>query len=408
MAINPVVTTRQWYSYANVAFTPSTADDCIRKYLWNWKQLLTVNHSTLGGTAGPEGARPSSANWTVEASCDGTNYGPTDYWTGIDKVNGGAAGTAHSWIIMKSPTTFGNYGSVTGQGPVWMMIAYTTYSGALSNNRAMVYFSREAFVQHPTTPTLIRPTSPKEFTIPFSTTAGYHPRLHNDAVYGSPRYMHMSIDAHGQWYMIWSRGGGGVSASFFCLENINSDDRDMYRLSIAIERIGHPYHHMQRRWDGSAKVQDLSNNNGHTNGGIGRWVFGGCLQSSATPQIGLYDGNQANIIANSNLVYATWNGTNSTAGSNLETIGSNHVQDQDGYYIALPKYMLDGGAGYPASRSTNYPQWRGQIPDLWEIPDVPAVGSSYPSASNQTHVVLPATVSYEGKYIVPMSVQIIV
>jgi hypothetical protein len=61
--------------------------------------------------------------YTCASSCDSTQYGNSNYWTGLDKVVFGTG--AHSWIVLKSPegAVAGLDGSHTGdQSRIWFEI----------------------------------------------------------------------------------------------------------------------------------------------------------------------------------------------------------------------------------------------------------------------------------------------
>jgi hypothetical protein len=100
---------RTWaFSFDNSYATLSTADQTKRQ-LWDLKAMLTGQYGGL-----------VSGLWTVYSSCDGAgNFGngdAVDWWTSTytpAKIVQAAAGSAHSWMVLRSPANFmgtGAYG----------------------------------------------------------------------------------------------------------------------------------------------------------------------------------------------------------------------------------------------------------------------------------------------------------
>jgi hypothetical protein len=65
-----------------------------------------------------------SVGWSVEQSCDSTQYGAADYWTSLSALVWASSGV-HSWIVLKSPVGLvaGANGSYAGdQSRLWLSI----------------------------------------------------------------------------------------------------------------------------------------------------------------------------------------------------------------------------------------------------------------------------------------------
>jgi hypothetical protein len=406
MAINPVITTRQWYSYANVPFTPANSTDVQQWMLWLWKELLIGNYSGKGGTVGPEGARPATSYWTVVRSSDGAgNVASSDLWVARTNVIRATAGTNHSWIVLKSPVSGNPNGALGfGQGPVWMCID----NSAGADARARILYSRNDFSTGGTA--TARPTSTTEFEGAYFLSTNVAPNIWTDATYNIVRYVSIAVDANGQFYFYMVRGGSNTIESISCcVENINSDDRDLYRQFASTCYFGNPIAIGQRTWTGTARSNYWnSDGSGSTSGGMIRYFFGACCQGAQnnTQQVG----GGINGLLNYGAGMGAASGS-SGAGYNMDVFGSVIRADVDTYYLALPTYVLDYGSGaysVPGSYNSagNLPQWRGQVPDAWAISSQTTVGSSYPSAAAQTHVV-GLTFAWGPRYITPMSVQLI-
>lgn len=406
MAINPVTTTRTWYSYANVPFTPTNSTDVQQWMLWLWKELLIGNYTGKGGTAGPEGTRPSSSFWTVESSSDGAgNVASSDLWVSRTNVIRNTSGSNHSWIVLKSPITGPNGALGFGQGPVWMCID----NNAGADARASIWYSRAAFTGGTAT---ARPTSATyEFQGAYFLSTNVAPNIWTDTNYGVVRRVSIAVDANGQFYFYMSRSGSNtIESTSCCVENINADDRDLYRQFASTCYLGHPQAIGQRTWTGTARSNYWNTDgSGSTSGGLVRWHFGACCQLAQN------NTQQTSGGVNGLGAYGVGMGADSGipgAGYNMDVFGAANVSDTDGNYIALPSYVLDFGSGaYSApgsyANTNNRPQWRGQIPDFWAIPASATIGASYPSAATQTHVV---TINHPGRgprFIAPMSVQLV-
>jgi hypothetical protein len=428
MAITPVTLTRTWYSLGNVPFTPTTADDTQKWFLWLLKSFLIGDYASAplsSGTVGPEGARPASSYWTVVGSNDGvgnfssggpvgnTNNDGVDRWVSRANVIFANAGTNHSWIILKSPVATNPNGALGfGQGPMWMLLDNSGDAGTAVLGRAKIMFSREPFTGGTAT---ARPTSPKEFDGAMYAAGIFAPTIWTDTNYNVLRRASFSVDANGQWFFVTARSGSLTVESVNCLvENINSDDRDLYKQHASLCYFGIPQALVSRVWSGSTQRVACLTSSGatlvtSTSGGLVQWGFGRATGPIATH-------NAVNGLNNTQYTGAPAQASFWIAGENPAFFGTAQGLDIDGYTIALPMYVLDYGAGYLTSAGTsllnNNPQWRGQLPDCWCIGSLAgtlAIGSSYPNSVNQTHVVVATptfTPTVNGCSLIPMSVQL--
>ncbi len=87
----------------NRSYAAASALDSMRHIMWSWAAYLTGNLGTL-----------VSGYWTLYASSDSVTSGTdaTDRWVLLGPYDGtklvrAAEGVAHSWIVLKSPTTYG-------------------------------------------------------------------------------------------------------------------------------------------------------------------------------------------------------------------------------------------------------------------------------------------------------------
>jgi hypothetical protein len=279
------------------------------------------------------------------------------------------------------------------------------------DSRARIIYSRNDFSAGGTA--TARPTSTTEFegAMYEPATVPNGPSIWTDTNYNIVRRVSIAVDANGQFFFYQARNGAGIFESVSCcVQNINSDDRDLYRQWASTCFFGHPQATGQRTWtggqrpffQGGAVAQDHS-----SSGGLVQWRFG-CKYAGAMTDAGI---NGHSVFLGTGY---TVNNNGPYAGHNPDGFGYVSA-DIDSYLIALPLYVLDYGAGWynnlAQDMTQNKPQWRGQVPDAWFIPFTAVNGSSYPSAAAQTHVVAgspgQASRTSGGKMLTPMSVQVI-
>ncbi len=425
MANSPVVLSRQWYSQANIPFTPTTADDCQKWHLWLTKELLIGNLGGLGGNTGWEGARPASANWVVVSSSDGVggfgNEDGVDRWPTRANVIRANHGTNHSWIVLKSTVTGPNGALGFGQGPMWLCIDDSAIAGQTSaDGKALILASRKAFTGGTAT---ARPTSPKEFEGAMFLNTFATPTFWSSPTYSVLRYASISMDASGQFFLFFAVAGtGGMDSVSGLWENVNSDDRDLYRQHMSQQALFLPTAMMCRNWTGLARktTRNAAAADWSTSGGLVRWRFGMAYVSSTGTVQGAGLGFSNSSAENASVA------TNATGipGANPTGFTTNLNSDVDGNWTTLPLFMLDYGAGYNTvagiSTTNNRPEWRGQVPDCHAIggnASAPlSIGSAYLNPAyiepatpqgKPSHVVCPWRITGEAQYLVPMTVQMI-
>lgn len=344
-----------WYTRANAPFPETaTAVNINNGFAFMLKELL--KGTSTSGTEGPV-TRPAGTNWTVEGSCDSL----TGAMDGVDRLTGtvansfdatkwvhAASGTAHSWIVLKSPAAL---------GPVWMCIdansATTTTYG--------VVFSRQQFtgsVPGGATSTQLTQSRPitnfgwiaGATTDPIPTTAAV---MMTDQNAGGMYRAHISVDASGAFNYLVSRDGTGFFSTILsCFNTVDRNANDnayptftMFH-SVAGSR-GAPAWSTVGVTSANCSGRTVDGTATQSAGGFSSWAFGATqFASNATPDVGFTTSR------------------------------------------VLPMYIQ--------TLVANKNSWRGRCPDLWVV-GMPTVGASFPNSTNPTHHVA-------GDIIVPLSV----
>lgn len=310
-------------------------------------------------TSGSEGrvARPANTFWTVEGSCDGV-AGALD---GVDRLTGtlpnsydsskwvhAASGSAHSWIVLKSPNSL---------GPIYMCIdansATTTTYG--------IVFSKQAFISAiaPGAPAGTMTGSRPITNMAWAAGVNADPLLTSNVAVvtdqspGSFYRAHISVDSSGSFNYMMSRDGSGMFSTLISL--FNTVERTDFDNLFTAFTMFHSTTSGRGAPAWSSVGVSVSNCNGrtvdgvahHSAGGFSSWTFGASGYGGvATPDQG----------------YA--------------------------FNRTLPIFIQ--------TMVANRNCWRGRVPDLFVLGNV-NVGESYPTRSNPTqHVV--------GDIVVPMSV----
>lgn len=147
------------------------------------KDILYWLKSVLTNTNGASNTLPSDRVWTVISSSNASTTSNSDLWTSTSALTRAAAGTAHSWIVLRN-TTLG----------VYMILDYV---GTL-NYAADVVISTDA----PTGgTTLNRPTA----TVTFS-FAGWN--FDRPTLTAETRYVSMTSDEYGSLFLHHHRANG--------------------------------------------------------------------------------------------------------------------------------------------------------------------------------------------------------
>lgn len=196
-------TSKQWYTSANLAIADSTtASRCAHSSIWGFGAMLLGHQS---GTNGPEGARPSSSNWTLAGSSNSSTAGmdTTDRlnfsgaFTDANWVRA-AAGVAHTWFVLSSPNT-------VLDGP-WHICF--DYIGPTNDQTCTLVVSKNVFSGGSTT---ARPTSVNE-----SVLTGFQFCSTTQAA----GKIHLAIDADGNFRWLRSRNGTGYFDTFISIESL--------------------------------------------------------------------------------------------------------------------------------------------------------------------------------------------
>lgn len=177
------------YSYPDV----SSALLIAKSFIWCLKSMLCGD---ISGTTGTNGAPSAGSRWTVVSSSNSVTASAADNWGtpgtfDATKIVRAAAGVAHSWMLLQSPSAL---------GPTYLLIDFGTASDSTMN----LLWSRTAFTGGTIT---ARPTSVAEqghtgFTIPDLTVAGSH-------------RISRVTDADGMFHVLCARGGQGLFNTWF-------------------------------------------------------------------------------------------------------------------------------------------------------------------------------------------------
>lgn len=188
---------RTWYTRYNAPVADNSTSLLLAKsIIFAFKSCLRgqASSGSLGDTDGGVLAAPSSSYWTCEGSSDGATAGMdgTDRWTAsfdATKIVRGTAGVAHSWIVLKSPTTITT-------GPYYMMISWDTGS----DQSLTVQFAKSPFTGGTAT---ANPTAPANAASVMSSFT------FAEAV-TQPHRFHYTVDADGNFFFLTSKNTSGI------------------------------------------------------------------------------------------------------------------------------------------------------------------------------------------------------
>lgn len=289
----------------------------------------------------------SVAGWTVAASSDGTSSGSSDYWSGISSLIFANEGTAHSWVVLKSPAGIvaGSDGSYTGdQSRLWFCI----FCGTNTSGSQQVKFSyhREAPTGGSTTAT---PTSTDKIIRSFF--GFYQPNLSS--------HFHFACTSEGNFYALAS---GDTTGKFWqvigilplaAISQVNGSGHDYpYGAVILDSACWYQYDtltggYLGRLW--------LMPNSGYS-GNLNAW----CADGTWAPSVSGSDhyGNvRAMVLGNGDSTATNpggWIGYSFPSGgdsvNSLQQYGQVHVQVETGgktAYIGRLADVYGSGAGTP-------------------------------------------------------------
>lgn len=322
---------KTWYSSMNLALADtSTATKAAHSSIWAFGAMLLGYQS---GTNGAEGARPGSVAWTLEGSSDSTTAGidSTDrlVFSGAftdAKWVRNTAGSAHTWFVIKSPSGLLN-------GPWYICFDYI---GPTNDQTCSMIVSRGVFSGGSTT---ARPTATNESVLTSfqfcSTTAG------------AGKAHLIGIDENGGFRWARSRNGTGYFDCFISLESLveyHSGDGARSHLLMHFLDSSPGAMAMTQSPQMRGFCSDGTTGLTGTNQGIGEIVF-----------------RPAGIAMNS---YTTTSAI-------------------DGTVDALP-------VCYVYNHTTNFRSIRGRYPDMWNVGNQVAVGSTFPGTGNPERVLVGA------------------
>lgn len=199
---------RVWYGDIDVATTDSSSvANAGKNTLWVIKQLLIgVLSGTNAGTPPPAGSR-----WSVVGSSDAVTAGmdTTDRWGQVffdasKMVRVAAAGTPHSWIVLKSPDAL---------GPIYLVLDYV----AGTDNAYSV------------TGTKVLPTGGTTSTAPTTVQSWTHAPMGFGLAAAQIHKVHRITDANGAFYLVITTGGTAV-ASLICVDLEDARSTDAHKV----------------------------------------------------------------------------------------------------------------------------------------------------------------------------------
>lgn len=204
---------RTWYTNNNVALADTST--ALRSHASMLHNLLKMLCGITNGNNGAPGAPPSSSYWTVHSSCNGTtasagnNFNNT--FTAGEWVRA-AAGVAHSWFVLQSPSTLLN-------GTHYVTVSL----GTASDQNIVLKIAKTAPSGGTTT---ADPTSASESTY---TSFQSHP---NSVTAGKS---HMIVDADGNFHFWSSKNGAGYAHWWMCVQGLveTASSGDNFRTIMA-------------------------------------------------------------------------------------------------------------------------------------------------------------------------------
>jgi hypothetical protein len=124
----------------------STIAQVCKSFFLQVKKLMA---GQVSGTNGPDGAPPVGSRWTVVSSSNGTTSGASDNWSTVADIVQAAAGVAHSWVVLQSPTALDG-------GTAWQVCIDLS---SATTTQCIIAIAKTAFTGGSTT---ARPTSVDE------------------------------------------------------------------------------------------------------------------------------------------------------------------------------------------------------------------------------------------------------
>jgi len=318
-----------WYTRSEIPCPVTTDLQAVqRSWLWMFKAALTGD--LVGGIA--SGTRSGGSLWTVEGSSDGVTAGmdATDRWGSTftaSKLVRATEGTAHSWIVLKSPTALGlrlliNYnGSSEGQA------AFTCAPGAYSGGSVTA-----------------KPTATNETSFGTSSlTSGFN-QMGAENTFGVNYRFGYSVNGQGEIHAWINR----VTAGLFC--------GYVQVLQLRGQNVSDGW-----KWLGAAHFSSSGRGAGST---LSSMYSTGAV-ALRTPTL------TARVALGGVTTGFAFGGTTFDGNFALDSLSANN--------IVLPVWVASNDSGLAA--------WRGNLQDVWQV-GAPAVGASYPTVGGQTQQVV--------------------
>lgn len=329
---------RTWYTQANcILDDTTTALRVMQSIAWANKALLKAEKT---GTTGTNGAPPVGSRWVVVGSSDGVTAAldGVDRWGATfdaTKLVRAAAGVAHSWILLQSPT------GITGLGvPLYRLISL----GTPDNARIKITDAKTAFTGGSIT---ADPTSTNQVTYSGSTIMA-------DVTVATHRANYVT-DANGNYFITFARAGGAEFHTIFAFlgfADMPDPVNDLFPFTAIVDsRLG-----SRGALSGAGAV--LATGGGNTTEGLAMRSPDGTGVTTA--------GEGTNIIMP---VAGAWN----TRTNNNQANGKHDT--------------LKAFVNYYTS-TLNLGAIRGTIPDWWVANSAKPVGNTEPAVGTSEHVLV--------------------
>lgn len=314
----------------------TVADQSTGQRLGQW-ELWYIVESLKGSIGGF-----TSGLWTTYYSCNGTTAGTAndgvDRWgttfTAANLVRVAAAGSAHSWFVLKSPSDL---------GPVYLIVDYV----GGNDSTAAFYFSKSAPTGGSTT---ARPTATDEWS--------YTGQIFTDNSIANTHRVNMHLSSRGDFWFGPTRGGlANFYAVFSCFklqETATADLNpaftifvDANNISSTTGLVGIPSPDSTATVGGNANTRNRARN----------------FDGSALPTWFLA------------VPASAWGATVSS--TVLLTGNSSAANASDGTYNDFPCYVF--GVNPHAEK-------KGRVPDVLWASATPAIGSTRPASTPYEYV----------------------
>lgn len=191
-----------YYSAVNRPLDDTTTG--LRSHASMWFAFKGILTGALSGyTNGPNGAPPAASYWTIHSSSDGVTAGVGDNLGGVvftaAKWVRAAAGVAHSWFVLQSPSLPG-----LTDGPFYVLVSF----GTASDQNVVIAISKTAFSGGTIT---ADPTAAGQSTY---TTFQMHP---NTTTNGKTHFL---VDGRGSFWFFSSKNATGYAHACVAVQSL--------------------------------------------------------------------------------------------------------------------------------------------------------------------------------------------